>query len=306
MTASVTGADLYHELEESFVHDEITKYFDEITLVSKGGFGSIYRAYANDTGMETMRLPPHPNGRLFALKKVHFDSELAKTMLIDEILNIKQCKLRSGVRYYGCFIDDATGRAWVVMNFITGLNLLDVVKTVKLTRHQKNDMAKKLAFAIVDCHSHGIVHRDIKPANVMITNLTSKTSDVLLVDFGLSCNISKCPISPGCARFRGSPGYVDIHDETSRGINAGDMTSLMQSDWWSYGQTIVFMYTKMELFVDDRTKFWKGDYGTLTAPFLKHIPTRLHDMLSRLTDPSLSPRERPTPSEIIQSVTKSS
>ena len=304
MTTSRTES--YRELEESFVHDEITKYFDDITLVNRGGFGSIYRAYANDTGMETIRPPPLPNGRLFALKKVEFDSELTKTRLIDEIQNIKQCKLRSGVRYYGCFIDDQTGRAWVVMSFIAGLNLLEVVRTVKLTRHQKNDIAKQLAFAILECHSNGIVHRDIKPANIMIANLTSKTSDVILVDFGLSCNISKCPISPNCTRLRGSPGYIDIHDEIGHGINFGDMTSLRQSDWWSYGQTIVFMYTKMELFVDDRTKVWRGDYGTLTTPYLKHIPTRMHDMLSRLTDPSLDPGARPEPGEIIRSVTKSS
>ena len=127
---TTSGTDSSH-VEESFVHDEITNFFDDITLVNRGGFGSIYRAYANDTGMRTIRPPPLQNGRWFALKKVEFDSELTKTRLIDEIENIKQSKLRSGVTYYGCFIDDQTGRAWVVMSFIEGLNLLEVVRTVK-------------------------------------------------------------------------------------------------------------------------------------------------------------------------------
>ena len=288
------------------VSDDIARYFDEITEVDRGTFGTVYRAKANDLGMQLLSpgVPFLANGRLFALKKVVVDDPSKMAVLKDEVLNMRQCDLRQSVRYHGCFINDSTLHAWVAMTFIDAPNLKVLIERGKLSRRQKNHVAKQLAYALLECHSKGLVHRDIKPANIMISNLTASTADVRLVDFGLSCSISKCPLSPLCANTRGSVGYIDVHDETDRGIANLHLTSLKQSDWWSYGQTLVYMYTNRELFVDDEAiDRWKGAYGTLSKSDLDKIPNRLHEMLSRLTDPSMHPNDRPTSDEILRSVT---
>ena len=167
-----------------------------------------------------------------------------------------------------------------------------------LNRRQKNLIAYKLAYAILECHSNGIVHRDLKPSNIMVpVDIKSKKEDVILVDFGLSCNITKCSLSSTCSNTRGTPGYLDVHDKYN-GIDGLDMTLLRQTDWWAYGQIIVYMYSNSELFE-------RGTYSKLTDKILKEIPKRLHEMLKMLTDPLRHPNERPTPGEIIKSVTKS-
>lgn len=285
---------------DAFIHDDIREYFDEIKAIGRGEGSSsiIHRGIANARGAKLI-IPGerHPSTeRVLALKEVVVDDDASMDLLRSEVSRMRSVALQRGVRYYGCFINDDTLHAWIVMRFVDAPNLHDIILSGRLARSQKNLIAKQLALAIIECHSNGIVHRNITPSNIMISNPTSKTADVVLVDFGLSCSVSKCPLPDSCRHIRGALDYADQR------IVIGDTTALMQADWWSYGQTVAFMYTNRRLFEPNDDQYWGGEYRALASSDLAHIPTRLHAMLSRLTDPNSLPSERPNASEILSSV----
>jgi serine/threonine protein kinase len=313
MTGSVAVSNFRDSIRELTIHD-IDYYFTFKANVGSGKFGTVTREELTPKGAKLL-LNNHLGllrpGSEFALKMVVVHNVDDMKVLEEEIINLKQMHLRGSVRYYGCFItkviEDDPQKAWIVTNFIDGENLQDLIKDKLLNRHQKNLIAYKLAYAILECHSNGIVHRDLKPSNIMVPiDIKSKKEDVILVDFGLSCNITKCSLSSTCSNTRGTHGYIDLHAKDN-GINGLDMTLLRQSDWWAYGQILVYMYANIELFEHllDEAGRKHGTYRTLTDKNLTEIPKRLHEMLKLLTNPSLHPNERPTPGEIIKSVTKS-
>jgi serine/threonine protein kinase len=55
----------------------------------------------------------------------------------------------------------------------------------KLSEERAVQIIHKLLTAVYYLHSYGIIHRDLKPENILMTD-TSDTSDIRLLDFGLS------------------------------------------------------------------------------------------------------------------------
>ena len=61
--------------------------------------------------------------------------------------------------------------------------------------------------AVKHLHGHGIVHRDLKPENFLM-NDTSETSEVKLIDFGLSKRFSEEQETQKMTTVVGTPYYV--------------------------------------------------------------------------------------------------
>lgn len=84
--------------------------------------------------------------------------------------------------------EDSFGRPFIVMEYIPGLNLSRTVKRMKRDQNKCLPVAeviplfRRLAGALVSCHSKGLVHRDIKPGNVVVDE---RSGEPKLVDFGL-------------------------------------------------------------------------------------------------------------------------
>jgi serine/threonine protein kinase len=80
----------------------------------------------------------------------------------------------------------AEGRAYLVMEFLKGLNLAQWIR-----RYRPTDFVAAAEYlgAVCDAvgalHNSGIVHRDIKPSNIMIVDGKRGRDAVKVVDFGL-------------------------------------------------------------------------------------------------------------------------
>jgi serine/threonine protein kinase len=73
------------------------------------------------------------------------------------------------------------GHPYMIMELCEG-TYADRMKTNPLTADEAKDVGAKIADALADAHSLGVLHRDVKPANILITRF----GEPALADFGLA------------------------------------------------------------------------------------------------------------------------
>jgi hypothetical protein len=136
-----------------------------------GGFGEVYFA-TSDAGKEV------------ALKHIqrHLDIELRG---VTQCLNLKHVHLLAlyDIKY------DSAGEAWVVMEYVSGETLKDIVERhpegmpLDVMMHWFEGMGAGVKYL----HDHGIVHRDLKPGNIFADGDIVKIGDYGLSKF-ISCS----------------------------------------------------------------------------------------------------------------------
>jgi serine/threonine protein kinase len=79
-------------------------------------------------------------------------------------------------------IGESEGWFYIVMPFIPGRTLKQVVNGQPLELRSALSIAIQIADALVAAHARGIVHRDIKPSNIIVND----QGQVKVLDFGLA------------------------------------------------------------------------------------------------------------------------
>lgn len=139
--------------------------------IGRGGFGEVYFA-TSDAGKEV------------ALKHVerNLDVELRG---VGHCLNLKHVNLIDlyDVRY------DEHGEAWVVMEYVSGESLKDVIDRNPngLPLEEVDHWFRGVAAGVQYLHDHGIVHRDLMPGNIFDDGGVVKIGDYGLSKF-ISCS----------------------------------------------------------------------------------------------------------------------
>jgi serine/threonine protein kinase len=79
-------------------------------------------------------------------------------------------------------VGEIDGQPYLTMAFIEGKSLAAFARARPLTPRQSAALLRKLALALQEAHSHGVIHRDLKPANIMIDT----RGEPMVMDFGLA------------------------------------------------------------------------------------------------------------------------
>ncbi len=141
--------------------------------IGAGGFGEVYFA-VSDAGKEV------------ALKRIlrNMDVELRG---VKQCINLKHINL---IGLYDIRYDDA-GEAWVVMEYVSGESLKDVIDRNPhgMPLDEVNRWFREIASGVNYLHNHGIVHRDLKPANIFTDEGVVKIGDYGLSKF-IACGAS--------------------------------------------------------------------------------------------------------------------
>jgi len=135
--------------------------------IHRGGFGEVYYAETNA-------------GKQVALKLLHENCDV-------ELRGVSQClnlKHRNLVTIFD-IKQDADGDHWVVMEYISGETLAEVIR--RYPQGMPEDLIQKLVPQILDglafLHDRSLVHRDLKPANIFVEGDIIKIGDVGLSKF---------------------------------------------------------------------------------------------------------------------------
>ena len=130
--------------------------------IHRGGFGEVY--YAHSDG-----------GKEVALKLLQREQDV-------ELRGVRQCLNLKHSNLVNLFDvrTDAHGEQWVVMEYVNGSSLEDVLASFPngLPLDEVREWLSGIVAGVAYLHDRGIVHRDLKPANVYRENGTVKVGDV--------------------------------------------------------------------------------------------------------------------------------
>jgi serine/threonine protein kinase len=107
---------------------------------------------------------------------------------------------------YGA-LDD--GRPFLVMEFIQGVRLRDVMGTQGMELGRAARIIQQIGRALNAAHQQGILHRDVKPENIMLQNPGQEDEQAKLIDFGIS-NVRDSQVTGAApsSRIFGTPAYM--------------------------------------------------------------------------------------------------
>ncbi|KAL1915301.1 uncharacterized protein VTP21DRAFT_6759 [Calcarisporiella thermophila] len=142
-------------------------------MIGRGASGGVYTAYQADTNV------------LVAIKQMTLEQQPKKDLIINEILVMREAKHPNVVNYIDSFL--YKGDLWVVMEYMEGGCLTDVVTYSIMTEGQIAYVCRETLKGLSHLHSKGVIHRDIKSDNVLL----SMSGDIKLTDFGFCAQLNE-------------------------------------------------------------------------------------------------------------------
>lgn len=204
-----------------------------------GGMGEVY--LAEDTRLSRKValkiLPAFAIGSLENTRRFRLEALAASKVVHPNVAHI----------YEFSSISDDSGRHFIVMEYVAGETLREVIKRKSLKSEEVLQIAAQIARAIAAAHSAGVIHRDIKPENIIVNNTGERESfHVKVLDFGLAkLNEISYPekFSSTDFEFKTNPGLLlgttaYMSPEQIRGEDVDHRT-----DIWSFGVVLYELLT---------------------------------------------------------------
>lgn len=133
----------------------------------------------------------------------------------------------------------SNGRSYIVMEYVSGRSLRDVLRQEVLSANRAAEMAADVADALHYAHERGLVHRDVKPGNIMV----SDEGQVKVTDFGIARALNAETVTQTAAVF-GTAAYVSPEQAQGDPVDR-------RSDVYSLGCVLYEMLTGSQPFAGE-------------------------------------------------------
>jgi TolB-like protein/Tfp pilus assembly protein PilF len=167
--------------------------------------------------------------------------------------------------------DSQAGVDFLVMEFIPGKGLDQVVPEGGLSEEEVRGLGAQLADGLVALHQHGMVHRDLKPGNLRLT----QDGRLKILDFGLARLLQPVTNEPtatsaGATEFAGTLPYMAPEQIRGDAIDA-------RTDVYAAGAILYELATGRPLFPGAR-------HAELIGAILNQTPAKPRSINSHLSD----------------------
>ncbi|XP_044716232.1 kinase [Hirsutella rhossiliensis] len=167
------GVDVIASLKRICNEGDPRDVFRGFTKIGQGASGGVFTGYERGTN------------RLVAIKQMNLEQQPKKDLIINEILVMKDSSHPNIVNFIDSYL--CGGELWVVMEFMEGGSLTDVVTFNIMTEGQIASVCRETLKGLQHLHSKGVIHRDIKSDNILLSNEGS----IKLTDFGFCATINE-------------------------------------------------------------------------------------------------------------------
>ncbi|KAK5131244.1 hypothetical protein LTR08_001213 [Meristemomyces frigidus] len=170
---SITNAEVITKLQNICNPADPTKKYRNLIKIGQGASGGVYTAFEVGTN------------KCVAIKQMNLEQQPKKDLIINEILVMRDSKHKNVVNFMDSFL--VKGDLWVVMEYMEGGSLTDVVTFNMMSEGQISAVSRETLHGLQFLHSKGVIHRDIKSDNVLL----SIDGNIKLTDFGFCAQINE-------------------------------------------------------------------------------------------------------------------
>ncbi|CCG82409.1 Protein kinase STE20p [Taphrina deformans PYCC 5710] len=151
--------------------------YQKMKKVGQGASGSVYVAKSI--------LSKNANYKV-AIKQMDLAHQPRKELIVNEILVMKESSHPNIVNFLDSFLR-GPGELWVIMEYMEGGALTDVIDNNRLTEPQIALICRETCQGLAHLHSQSIIHRDIKSDNVLL----DARGNVKITDFGFCAKLTE-------------------------------------------------------------------------------------------------------------------
>ncbi|KAG0278847.1 signal transducing kinase of the PAK [Linnemannia exigua] len=271
---AVSSQEVIRRLKAICTDADPTKLYRNLVKIGQGASGGVYTAYQVGTNLSV------------AIKQMNLEQQPKKDLIINEILVMKESSHKNIVNYIDSFLYN--GDLWVVMEYMEGGSLTEVVTTNEMADPQIGAVCRETLLGLEHLHSKGVIHRDIKSDNVLL----ALNGDIKLTDFGF------------CAQLKESQGKRTTMVGTPYWMAPEVVTRKEYGpkvDIWSLGIMAIEMLEGEPPYLNEnplRALYLIATNGTPTLQHPEKVSADFTDFLHQCLE--VDPEKRPTATELLR------
>ncbi|BEJ13853.1 hypothetical protein CspHIS471_0310270 [Cutaneotrichosporon sp. HIS471] len=171
--STMNEAQIMDKLRSVVSSDDPSTMYAKIKKVGQGASGMVFVAKTLATGKKV------------AIKQMDLAQQPRKELIVNEIIVMKESQHPNVVNFLEAFLVKNT-ELWVVMEYMEGGALTDVIENNKLAEDQIASICLETCRGLQHLHSRSIIHRDIKSDNLLMNAF----GEVKITDFGFCAKLT--------------------------------------------------------------------------------------------------------------------
>ncbi|KAM3563799.1 hypothetical protein MY1884_001059 [Beauveria asiatica] len=187
--STMSETEVMAKLKEAVSKDDPNLSYSKQKKIGQGASGSVYVAKIKETAVGIARDVLRQQGprAQVAIKQMDLAHQPRKELIVNEIMVMKDSRHKNIVNFLDAFLRNNNAELWVVMEFMEGGALTDVIdNNPSISEEQIATICHETCRGLQHLHRQNIIHRDIKSDNVLL----DARGNVKITDFGFCAKLT--------------------------------------------------------------------------------------------------------------------